>query len=144
MSVEENKALARRFFTMQDGGELAVADQVVSCHWVGHMPSSDEDIEGSDALKQRMAEERTGLPDMRHDVEDMVAGGDKVAARVTLRGTHKGDINSIAPTGNQVVVSIISIHRISEGKIAESWFDYDALGMMQQLGARLVPPQASE
>ena len=139
MSVEEKKALGRRYFRMQDGEESGVVDQVVSRDYIAHMPSSDEDLIGCDAVKQRMAEERTGFPDMRHDIEDMVAEGDKVAARVTFRATHTGDLDGIAPTGKQVVVSITCIHRVNRGKIVESWFDYDALGMMQQLGMELSP-----
>jgi predicted ester cyclase len=68
----------------------------------------------------------------------MVAEGDKVAARLTGRGTHKGEFNDIAPTGKQVTVTAFVIFRFAGGKCIESWANIDSLGMMQQLG--VIPP----
>ena len=70
--------------------------------------------------------------------EDMIAEGDRVVSRWTMRSTHKGEWMGIAPTGKQVMITGISIHRIAGGKIVEDWANADELGMMQQLGA--VPP----
>ncbi len=81
---------------------------------------------------------RSAFPDLQATVEDQVAEGDKVASRFTFRGTHRGELAGIPPTGNQVEVTGIVISRIEGGKGAEDWSNYDALGMMQQLG--VVPP----
>jgi predicted ester cyclase len=76
-------------------------------------------------------------------VEDYLAEGDTVVSRWTGRGTHTGDLMGIAPTGEQVTVTGISIQRIANGKIVEAWSTYDMLGMFQQLGVVPMPGQAS-
>jgi len=70
--------------------------------------------------------------------EDMIAEGDKVVLRSTFRGTHKGDLMGIAPTGKQVTMPLILIYRIADDKIVEHWMQADALGLLQQLG--VIPP----
>lgn len=82
---------------------------------------------------------RAAFPDLHVTVEDMVAEGDKVVARVTMSGTHKGEFMGIAPTGKQITVGIIEILRIAGGKVVEHWNVVDSLGMMQQLGAVPAP-----
>ena len=77
---------------------------------------------------------------MSATVEDVVAGGDKAVTRVTLRGTHQGETEEFGPpTGKQVEIEGITIHRIEDGKIAEEWNSYDNLSLLQQLG--LAPEQ---
>jgi predicted ester cyclase len=68
-------------------------------------------------------------------IEDLIAEGDRVAARVRFRGTHQGKLESIAPTGRRVESTGIIISRIEGGKIAEDWANFDDLGLMRQLGA---------
>ena len=78
---------------------------------------------------------RGAFPDLEFVAEDMIAEGDKVAARITVRGTHKGPFLDIAPTGKQVSVNAIDIFRFANGKIVEHWGVMDQMSMMQQLGA---------
>src|SRR5215218_1495608 len=92
---------------------------------------------GLQAAKKAAAEYRQAFPDLRVSVEDLVAEGDRVAARLRFRGTHLGELDGIAPTGRRVDCSGIVISRIEEGKIAEDWANFDDLGMMRQLG--LIP-----
>jgi predicted ester cyclase len=77
---------------------------------------------------------RTGFPDIKVTVEDLVAEGEKVVARWTWRGTNQGEFQGMSPTGKQVTGSGISIHRFANGKFAEAWVNFDTLGMLQQLG----------
>ncbi len=78
------------------------------------------------------------FPDMSATVEDAVAEGDKDVTRVTLRGTHQGEVEELGPpTGRRVEIEGITIHRLGDGKIVEEWNSYDNLSLMQQLG--LVP-----
>ena len=93
-----------------------------------------------EAYKQFLTQVLAAFPDGRWTVEDQVAEGDKVATRWSFTGIHRGNLMGIAPTGNQVKTSGVMIDRIVGGKIAEEWEEYDALGMMQQLGA--VPSMA--
>jgi predicted ester cyclase len=72
--------------------------------------------------------------DTHFTIEDVIAEGDKVVTRWTARGTHKGELQGIPPTGKQVVVTGIVINRLVNGKLEEGWSNFDALGMLQQLG----------
>jgi steroid delta-isomerase-like uncharacterized protein len=90
--------------------------------------------------KQFVTTYETAFPDMNVTVEDVIAEGDKVVTRVTLRGTHQGETEEFGPpTGRQVELKGITISRIEGGKIVEDWDAYDNLSAMQQLG--LAPEQ---
>ena len=86
---------------------------------------------------------RSAFPDMQLTIEDQIAEGDKVVTRWTARGTHQGELMGIPPTGKQATVTGITVGRVANGKFVESWSNFDALGMMQQLGVVPVPGQTS-
>jgi steroid delta-isomerase-like uncharacterized protein len=143
-STEENKALYRRWFEeVVTGGDLELADGLLASDYVMHFPGSPAPVD-REGHKQLLLMFRTGFPDWNEMVEDVIAEGDKVVIRVTGRGTHEGEFQGIPPTGNQVSVTGVGIGRIEEGRIAESWAEYDALGMMQQLGVFSTPGQSGE
>jgi predicted ester cyclase len=73
------------------------------------------------------------FPDLRITVEDTVAGDDKVAARMTFRGTHQGPFRGLEPTGRPVEFSSIRIYRLEDGKVVQTWAEVDALGLLGQL-----------
>ena len=87
-----------------------------------------------DGQRQRIAGFRAAFPDIRLTIEDMFAEGDRVAFRSTIRGTHQGVFQGIAPTGNQVTVGLIDIVRVENGKFVEHWGGPDLLDLLQQLG----------
>ncbi len=133
---EENKALARRSWELLDN--LDILDEVYAAALVWHEP--DQDIQGSEEAKQFVTMYKTAFPDLHATVEDEIAEGDRVVTRWTIRGTHQGEIEEFGPpTGRQIEIEGITIHRIEGGKIAEEWERYDNLSVMQQLG--LVPEQ---
>ena len=128
---EENKALARR--SWESVGAPDTLDEVYTSDVVWHMP--DQEVRGIEEAKQFADMFKSAFPDMQATVEDVVAEGDKVVTRVTLRGTHQGEVEEFGPpTGKQVEIEGITIHRIEDGKIVEEWERYDNLGVMQQLG----------
>ena len=135
---EENKAIVRQqeeeLFTQ---GNLDAADEVYAPDYLGHDPSNSEEVRGLEAAKRAASDYRQAFPDLRVTVEDLIAEGDRVAARLRFRGTHLGELDGIAPTGRRVDCTGIVISRIEEGKIAEDWANFDDLGMMRQLG--LIP-----
>ena len=88
--------------------------------------------------KKRVTLYRTAFTDLRLRVEDMIAEGETVVARWSCRSAHKGDLNGIAATGKQIAINGVSIVRFSRGKMVEGWINWDALGLMQQIG--IVPP----
>jgi steroid delta-isomerase-like uncharacterized protein len=128
---EENKALARRSWESVDAPDTL--DEVYTSDVVWHMP--DQEVRGIEEAKQFVDMFKSAFPDMQATVEDVVAEGDKAVTRVTLRGTHQGEVEEFGPpTGRQVELEGITIHRIEDGKIAEEWNSYDNLSVMQQLG----------
>jgi steroid delta-isomerase-like uncharacterized protein len=140
---EENKALSRRAIEeIFNAGNLDVADEIVAPDHIHHDPAMPEEGHGIDHFKQFATMYRTAFPDVHIEIEDQIAEGDKVAYRWVGKGTHEGDLMGIAPTGNRVTVAGITIDRIADGKIAETWENYDAMGMMQQLGA--LPAQEGQ
>ena len=118
-----------------------MADEIYAPDYIGHDPSNPEDVRGLEAAKQAASDYRRAFPYLRVSVEDLIAEGDRVAARLRFRGTHLGELDGIAPTGRRVDCSGIVVSRIEEGKIAEDWANFDDLGMMRQLG--LIPDRGS-
>jgi steroid delta-isomerase-like uncharacterized protein len=93
------------------------------------------DTVGYEAYREEISAYRAAFPDLRYTVEDQLAEGDLVASRWTVRGTHRGELMGIAPTGKEIGLTGITIQRFANGKIAEEWWNWDTLGLMQQLGA---------
>jgi len=137
MSVEENKAICHRFFEeVFDERNLDLMEELSAATYVYHGPGGREvNLQG---LKQLLTMYFNALPDLQATVEDLVAEGDTVATRYTLRGTHKGDLIGIPPTNKQVIAMGIVIDRIVGGKFVESWGLLDQLSILQQVGA--IPP----
>ena len=132
---ETNKTVVRRLFEeVWNTGNLPVTDELFAPNYVHHDSSTPDVGRGPESEKKRATLYRTAFPDLRLTIEDIIAEGETVVARWSCRGTHKGDLGGIAPTGKQFTISGISIARIANGKMAEGWVNWDALGLMQQLG----------
>jgi steroid delta-isomerase-like uncharacterized protein len=137
MSIEENKAIARRWNDeIWSKGNMAAVDGLMSVDfvWLNAPPGGASDREG---FKQFQAGALGAFSGMKCVVEDMVAEGDKVAVRWTWSGKHTGDYMGMAPTGKQVTMTGVSIIRVVGGKITEEWDESDNLGFMTQLGAKM-------
>jgi steroid delta-isomerase-like uncharacterized protein len=141
MSTEDNKNLIRRAFEAQNQGDDDAVLQYCDPDIVFHEPSLPTPLRGHEAFRQLLAMYRGGFPDFRFTEEDMIAEGDKVAARWRIDLTHKGEFLGIPPTGKQLTISSIDVFRIVNGKIVEQWVLADTLGMMQQLGVIPAPEQ---
>ena len=142
MSTDENKALVRRAYEeLVNRGNLAHIEELVHEDYVDHThaPGWPTDREG---LRQQVAYFRSAFPDLHVTLEELIAEGDTVAVRQTMRGTHRGEFFGIPPTGRQVAVTGISLYRVANGKIVEEWWQEDLLGLMQQLGAIPASAQA--
>jgi steroid delta-isomerase-like uncharacterized protein len=139
LSIEENKAIVRRCYEELNKKNLGVAE-LFAANYVNHQAGGVE-IHGPEELKQFLTGLFTAFPDLRFTVEDLIAEGDKVAARWTSQGTHKGQFMGIAPTGKQGAMTGITMFQIVGGKVVEEWPEADMLGLMQQLGAIPTPGQ---
>jgi predicted ester cyclase len=120
--TEENKAIARRVYEIISTGDFDRAEEVVDREAPDNeLLPGDPPAKLIDTFKETFLEARQGFPDLSVDVEDVVAEGDRVAARVTMRGTHRGEFQGIAPTGKRVEVRAIDMFRIVNSKIVEHW-----------------------
>jgi steroid delta-isomerase-like uncharacterized protein len=138
---ESNKNVVRRLFEeVWNKGNLQVTDELFTPNYAQHDASTPDVGRGPDSEKKRATLYRTAFPDIRLTVEDIIAEGETVVARWSCRGTHKGDLNGIAPTGKQFNVTGVSVARFTNGKMSEGFVNWDALSLMQQLG--VVPELA--
>jgi len=132
---EQNKAVVRRTFEeLWNKGNLQLADEFFSPNYAHHDPSTPEVGRGPESEKKRITLYRNAFPDLRLTVEGLFADGETVVARWSCQGTHKGELNGIAPTGKQFTISGITIAHFANGKMVQGWINWDALGLMKQLG----------
>ena len=134
MSTEENKALLRR---LVDEGlhkkNLGIMDELISPNFVNH--SAPAGIPPTrDGYRQYVEMLLASFPDIYLDIEDLIAEGDKVVVRYTVRGTHRGSFMGLPPSGKQFSFTGIGIQRIVDGKFVDRWEQADTLSLLQQLG----------
>jgi predicted ester cyclase len=136
MSGEENKALVRRLLeTVRDGWSPAVIEEFFAPRYRRHLTPTTAPLtrEGQRERANRLG---AAFPDATVTLEDILAEGDRVAYRLTIRGTHQGVFQGIAPTGKRVTVSFTAIVRIGGGQLVEEWGGLDLFDLRQQLGGR--------
>ena len=138
MSAEENKAILRRAYDAINRNDLDALDELVASDVTDHDPAPGQGP-GLEGVKDYFSSLHAAFPDVHMDVEEMIAEGDKVVARVSVGGTHQGEFMGIAPTGNRVTITGIDILCVTDGKVVEHWGRFDDMGMMQQLGVMEQP-----
>jgi steroid delta-isomerase-like uncharacterized protein len=142
MSAESNKALSRRLLEEAfNAGNIDVVDELVTTDVVNHDAALPEAMIGRDAAKASIRGYRTAFPDLRITIEEQIADDQGVATRWSAKGTQEGELMGMPASGKQATVTGITIDRIVDGRIAESWTNWDTLGMLQQLG--VVPALAT-
>ena len=120
--TEANKAIARRVYEIISTGDFDRAAEIVDREAPDNeLRPGDPPAKLIDTFKETFSEAREGFPDLTISIEDVMAEGDWVTARVTMRGTHRGEFQGIAPTGKRVEVRAIDMFRIEDGKITEHW-----------------------
>jgi steroid delta-isomerase-like uncharacterized protein len=140
------KDLARRNFEqLWNSRQLDIADEQLSANFVQHEPQSPFPIQGVKAYKQFVQYYLAAFPDLHFTIDDIVAEGDTVVTRWTATGTHEGNLPGIPATRRSISVTGMVCGRVENGKFVESWSNWDALGMLQQLGVaptRQIPQAA--
>ncbi len=130
---EQNKALVRDYLARLDADDRGVVQEVYSPDGVFHFPGSPPmDFA---AFVEMVEMVYTAFPDLTHRIEELLAVGDRVVARLTDSGTHQGEFEGAAPTGKHFSIGAIVIMAIRDGKIVEAWEEIDMLGLLQQIGA---------
>jgi steroid delta-isomerase-like uncharacterized protein len=137
---EKNKQVVRHFFELLDRHDTERMGQLlVSSTNYSFQPSGMPHMDWNEH-KQLLAAFTRAFPDINHNIEDMVAEGDKVAVRFNVTGTHKGEFQGIPPTGRNLSLDEMAFITIIDGKITEGWITSDTMSFMQQIGA--VPADA--
>lgn len=136
---QKNKEVVRQFFEAFDRHDIQSMAQLVSTinyslHFAG-MPNMDWN-----GHKQLLTAIINAFPDIHHDIEDAVAeGADKVAIRMNVTGTHKGEFLGVPQSGKKASITSMDFFTIIDGKFVEHWVNADMIGLMQQIGAIPTP-----
>jgi steroid delta-isomerase-like uncharacterized protein len=135
VSTEENKAAERRFYAeVWVKHNLDVLDELVAPDVVEHNPLFPGQAPGREGFRQTIETVFSAFPDAQSTIEDLIAEGDTVVVRWTGSGTHRGEFMGIFPTNKQMTSAGIDIIRYKGGRRVETWRQWDALSVMQQLG----------
>ena len=132
---KDNKAIMRQFWDVWEQGNTDLLDNLLAPEYVNHTLATPDLPSGPEGVKEVVSMFRSGVPDLKVVIEDMIAEDDRVATRYALEGTHGGDLFGVAPTGRHLSIKSMTVERLSEGKIVEHWRVTDELDMMRQLGA---------
>jgi predicted ester cyclase len=152
MSIEENKAVVRHYFSNQITPEvireikeaknptMVMFEKFFKPHFEGiFAPDFVSHMSGKDTNREQTLQINLGLltafPDASFGVDQMLAEGDSVVVRGRMAGTNLGSYNGMQPTGKKVEMGYIVIYRVAGGKIVENWANMDMLSLMQQIGA---------
>ena len=139
---EKHLGIVRRVFEEAwSKGRLDNLDALVTKDIVTHDPAGPAN--GLEAYKDAVRKYRTAFPNLRVDIEEMFPAGDKVVVRWRATGTHRGPLEGLPATGRQATITGISLARFSGDRICETFDNWDALGMMQQLGVVTLPGRAA-
>jgi steroid delta-isomerase-like uncharacterized protein len=140
--LETNRATVQRIVDeVMNQQNLAVVDELFAANYLMHDPAVPMEVKGPEGFKQWAGMMLDPYFSDSHVSADLIAEGDKVAVHWTWMGTHAGEFMGIGPTGRQIAVKGITIHRFADGELVESWASYDMMGMMQQLTAEEWPAQ---
>ena len=139
MAARSGKAELRRIYEqVVNKGKVDLIDELMSANFIEHEQLPPGVPPGIEGVKALFSEMRKAFPDLQATVHDMLEQGNKVVARVTFSGTHKGEFMGIPPTNRKVSFQAIDIVRYARGKAVEHWGVADNAGLFQQLG--VAPP----
>ncbi len=137
MTIEQNKAIVRRFFEAFRANDQDTLKEVTASDLLLHSPGAPGP-ENREAMLQGIHAFSEAFSDRESTLHEMIAEGNLVSVRTSMKAVHTGEYFGQPATGRQIVIHAFTFERIKDGKIVERWFNYDRLDLMQQLG--LVPP----
>ena len=138
MSKEQNAAALTKFAEAVGTGNYALFDDVVASNSIDHDPAPRQ-VPGPQGYRALFTEMRRAFPDMKVELDQLVADEDAVAFAYTFTGTHDGPLMGIPATGKKVKIRGMQISKFRDGKMVERWGSSDQLGMLQQIGATVTP-----
>jgi steroid delta-isomerase-like uncharacterized protein len=135
MSVETNKRAMSRFVEFINTASEQLAVELISQDAVFYVPGRTDPLRGPAGYLEIIGMMRGGFPDVQWTLEELIAEGDKVAARFTTRGTHQGTFFGVPATGKKIKIQAMNFYRLSGGQFVEERGQPDFLGLLQQIGA---------
>jgi steroid delta-isomerase-like uncharacterized protein len=135
MTTPSNKLLMSRFTDFINTASEDMATELISPNAIFYVPGRPEPLQGPSGYLATIGMMRAGFPDIQWTLEELIAEGDKVAARFTMRGTHNGAFFGVPPSGKKIEVKAMNFYRFTDGMIVEEHGQPDLLGLLQQIGA---------
>jgi len=135
VTAEANKLVMSRFVEFINTASEMLAEELISPDAIFYVPERAEPMRGPAGYLSIIQMMRGGFPDIQWNLEEMVAEGNKVAARFTMRGTHRGTFFGVPPSGNKISVQAMNLYRLSHGQFVEERGQPDMLALLQQIGA---------
>jgi steroid delta-isomerase-like uncharacterized protein len=141
--ADDNKRFVRRALDeLYAKGDLELVEELIHADFQDHDPAHPDQPTGPESVRQTVRNLHAAFGELRFEVDDEIAEGDKVVQRVTMSGRHTGPLMGREPTGRTFEVRHVNIWRVADGKIADHWGSRDDLGLLSQLG--LLPPPAGK
>jgi steroid delta-isomerase-like uncharacterized protein len=135
MSLDANKQICREYFKAFLARDVAWMEKHVAKTFVRHDPGLDFEVRGPQGVLQLHDALMPAFPDMKLDLEDLVAEGEKVLVRLVIRAIHTGPFGAMPATGKPIRVPVLDLFQIRDGLLIEHWAQLDNVGMLKQLGA---------
>jgi steroid delta-isomerase-like uncharacterized protein len=137
--MSDAKKVSRRIFEeVWNNKNTAAIDELLAADYVHHDPQSPRFPEGREGYKQLVTYYLTAFPDSHFTIDQEIQEGDTVVTRWTVNGTHRGDLPTLPASDKKFSVTGITVARLENDKFVESWNNWDALGLMQQLGSTSI------
>jgi steroid delta-isomerase-like uncharacterized protein len=140
---EKNEAVVRRVMEeVWNKGNVKLIDELFTTDYMNNDPVNP--VRGQQGTRDLVNKYRTAFPDLRLHIDELFSAGDRVVVRWHSSGTHRGQLDGLPPTGRQMGSPGITIFRLAGDRIQEAFVNWDALGLMQQLGVVTLPGKASK
>lgn len=135
MSMESNKDLVRAYFVAFRDRDVTWWDRFIAPDFVRHDPGLDFEVRGPAGVAKLAEVLHGGLSDIDMRIDEVIAEGDRVLARLRFQGRHTGEFQGVPATGKAVDIAVMDFFRVAGGRLAEHWALMDNLTMLKQIGA---------
>jgi steroid delta-isomerase-like uncharacterized protein len=135
MSGNKNAEFMKRFVKFINSASEKLAHELVSPDAIFHVPGRPEPMVGPAGYLMIIGMMRAGFPDIQWTLEEQISEGERVAARFTMRGTHRGQFMGVPPTEKTISVQALNIYHLTNGQIIKEYGSPDMLGLLAQIGA---------
>ena len=137
-NLEANKQIVREYFKAFLAADEAWWNKHIAPNFKRHDPGLPFEVIGPGGVKKLAEALLPGIPDMTLPIVDLVAEGEKVLARLSVKGTHGGELMGVPATGAKIDIGVLDLFQIRDGKLIEHWALLDNLGLLRQIGVKTI------